>query len=163
MRETQRQAAREMVNVFIISTLDLGLSDGIHTSSSGNLVIGDRMADTALGGVYGLDVKHLHPDCSAARRLSSTRIELVYDNVDTRLHYGNSIPEQFDFAVRDAEGPVPVEAWTISGRNKLRIDLARRLHGEATVTGAPTACPATVVPIDIAGYRPMLGFTTRVK
>ena len=47
MRETQRQAAREMVNVFIISTLDLGLSDGIHTSSSGNLVIGDRMADTA--------------------------------------------------------------------------------------------------------------------
>ena len=33
-----------MSNVFILSTLDLSLSDGIHTNSSGNIAIGQRAA-----------------------------------------------------------------------------------------------------------------------
>ena len=162
MREIQRQAAKRIEDVFVISTLDLGLSDGIHTGSGGNLVIGQRMASVALGGVYGLDVKYLHPDCSKARRVSAKQIELTFDNIDTRLHFENNIPEQFPFAVRDEQGSLPVAGWAIRGRSRLRIRLARPMAGKATVTGAPTACPPTIVPMDIAGYRPMLGFTMAV-
>ena len=162
IREAQRQAARKMPGVYAIATLDLGLSDGIHNSSAGNLVIGERMADVALGALHGRGVKYLHPDLAEARRVGSKTIELVFDNVDTRLQYENNIPEQFPFAVRDAAGDVPVAAWSIPDKNVFRIELGRALQQNATVTGAPTACPPPLVPVDISGYRPMLAFTAPV-
>ena len=41
-------------------------------------------------------------------------------------------------------------------------ELTRPLVGKATVVGAPTGCPPPIVPFDICGYRPMLGFTAEV-
>jgi len=162
IREAQRQAARQIDGVFVISTLDLALSDGIHIRSDSNLTIGERMAAVALGAVHGRDVKHLHPDLDEARRLSDSKLELVFANVDTRLHYENNHLDELPFAVRDESGPVPVEGWHIVKRNCLRLVLARPLQGTATIIGAPTALPPSIVPIDICGYRPMLGFTVTV-
>ena len=48
MRQTQRRLAATMANLYIISTLDLSLADGIHTNSAGNVVIGQRAASAAL-------------------------------------------------------------------------------------------------------------------
>lgn len=162
IREAQRQAARSIPGVYAISTLDIGLSDGIHNNSVGNIVIGERMADVALGAVHGRDVKFRHPDIAIARCVGETAIELTFDHVDTRLDLENNIPEQFPFAVRDADGNVPVAKWSIIARNVLRIELGRPLHADATVTGAPTACPPYILPFDICGYRPMLAFTTPI-
>lgn len=162
IREAQRQAARGIPGVYAIATLDLGLSDGIHNNSAANLVIGERMADVALGAVHGRGVKYLHPDLAEARSVGAKAIELVFDNVDGRLHFENNIPEQFPFAVRDAAGAAPVAGWSIPAKNVFRIELGRPLQAGATVTGAPTACPPAMVPFDICGYRPMLAFTAPV-
>jgi len=159
MRETQRQLAHTLPGVEIISTLDLTLSDGIHNDSQANLTIGARMADAALGAVYGRDVKYRCPDLRRARSVKGRVIELEFDNVDTRLHFENNIPEQFPFAVRDRAGAVRVTGWRFTDKDRLRLELERPLKGRATVTGAPTACPPSVLPFDICGYRPMLGFT----
>ena len=163
MREIQRQAPRKIPGVYVISTLDLSLSDGIHNDSRSNLVIGERMASLALGQVFGRDVKCLHPDLKEARVDGDAAIELVFDHVDTRLHFEDNIPEQFPFAVQDGQGRVPVKGWKFAAKDCLRIELGRALSGKATVIGAPTACPPYIVPFDICGYRPMLGFTADVR
>ena len=163
MRELQRQLARTVRGVEIVSTLDLALSDAIHNDSKANLTIGERMADTALGAVYGRDIKFRCPDLAAAIQVEPDAIDLEFDHVDTRLNFEHNIPEHFPFAVRDRAGTVPVRRWRLHGGNRIRIDLARRLEGAATVTGAPTACPPVIVPLDICGYRPMLAFTARVR
>ncbi len=162
IRESQRQIARDLPDVAVVSTLDLALSDGIHNDSRGNLTLGERMADAALGMAYGRDVKWRCPDVSRVRRLRASVIELTFDHVETRLHFENNIPEQFPFAVRDPSGNVPVKGWRFTAKNRLRLELARPLRGEASVTGAPTACPPGVIPLDLCGYRPMLGFTCLV-
>ncbi|OPZ30575.1 MAG: hypothetical protein BWZ02_00689 [Lentisphaerae bacterium ADurb.BinA184] len=162
IRELQRQIPREIPGVYVISALDLGLSDGIHNDSNGNLTIGDRCAAVALGAVHGRHVKYLHPDLERVRRSGARRLDLVFANINTRLHFEDRIPEHFPFAVRDEGGAVPVKSWAIIRGNTFRIELERALRGQATVTGAPTACPPTVIPFDICGYRPMLGFTADV-
>lgn len=162
VREAQRRAAREIPGVAIISTLDLGLSDGIHNSSGANLVIGERMAEAALGSAFELDVKWRCPDLETARLVCDNMIELTFQHVDTRLHFENNIPGQFPFRIRDCKGEVPVKGWKITGKNLMEIEVVRAPAKDAEITGAPTACPPQIVPVDICGYRPMLAFTATI-
>jgi sialate O-acetylesterase len=162
VREAQRQAALRLPGVQVISTLDLGLSDGIHNNSSANLVIGQRMADAALGGVYGREVKHLHPDLREARKAGEKAIELTFGNIDERLSYENAIADQVPFLVRDTRGVVPLAGWELPSRDVLRLLLERPIEGAAVVVGAPGAYPPSMLPMDICGFRPMLAFTAAV-
>ncbi|MBT4101086.1 MAG: hypothetical protein HOM68_18790 [Gemmatimonadetes bacterium] len=163
MREIQRQLAQSMRNVFLISTIDLNLSDSIHTNSLGNVTIGQRAAATALGGVFERDVKFRHPNCVTAKRKTARRLELHFDDVDERLHFENLIPAEFPFVVRDKQGDVPVEGWAIPRPDRFEIRLQRSLVGKAVVIGAPGTYPPFVVPQDVSGHRPMLGFTQVVE
>lgn len=158
IREIQRQAARVLPNVHVVSTLDLGLSDGIHIDSAGNLVIGHRMACAALASRYGVDVRSKHPDLASAKKSGERTIDLFFDNVEERLNYENKIVEQIPFAVRDSQGIVPISSCVIADPRTIRLEVSRPIAGSATVIGAPYACPANVIPFDIAGYRPMLAF-----
>ena len=162
IREAQRQAARLLPGVYVISTLDCGLSDCIHNHSSANLVVGGRMAAMALGRVYGLDVPCLHPDLEHARRVDARTLDLVFANVVERLSFEVVAPGAFPFAVRDAAGDVPLTRIKQPGPDTLRLELGRELKGLATVTGAPGVNPPAVVPFDVSGYRPMLAFTAPV-
>ena len=163
IRQVQRQLAAKMRDVYLLSTLDLSISDVIHTSSAGNVVIGQRAAAAVLGGVFGRDVKYRHPNCTTAQRRGARRIELQFEDVDERLQYDNNLPAEFAFDVRDRVGSVPVEGWAVVGGNRLQIRLARPLVGRAVVVGGPTAFPSSVVPQDVGGHRPMLGFTQPVS
>ena len=159
MREIQRQLSYELENVHIVSIFEAGLSDGIHNNSSGNLLIAQRAATVALGAVHGHPIAWRHPECVEARQVNPDGVELVFKNIEGRLHYESRIGREFPFAVRDAQGDVPVTGYTLPGRDRFRIMLGRPLSGSATVTGAPTANPPACMPIDIPGYRSMLGFT----
>jgi len=163
MREVQRQIAKKMKNVFIVSTVDTGLSDGIHIDSPGNIIIGERMASAALGGVHGQGVKYLHPDCASAKFVEPKVIEIAFDNVDKRLHYESFVSAEFPFAVRDRNGRVPTVVLRISAADRIQIVLQREPIGKTRVTGAPTANPPRIVPFDMSGFRPMLGFTVEVE
>ncbi len=162
IRESQRQLSHEVDHIFIVSIFEAGLCDGIHISSQGNLLLGRRIATTALGAVYGQDRAFRHPECKKIRRVSDRRLELQLDHVGGRLDYVCAPPAPFAFAVRDADGEVPVTSFRIRGRNVLCLVLGRRLSGPATVIGAPGCCPPQNVPRDISGYRGMLAFTMDV-
>ena len=163
MREIQRRIAQKLSNVFIISIFDSLLSDGIHNGSAGNLIIGERAAQTALGGVYGQDIDYLQPECVKAKRQNATTVDLTFDHVAARLHYESCVGRDFPFAVRDRKGDVPVAGGLLPKKNVFRIMLKRALSGPATVTGAPGFCPPTVIPFDVSGFRPMLGFTMKIE
>ena len=162
MRELQRQLSHDLAQVPLFSIFDAGLSDGIHNDSRGNLLIGERAARSALGAVYGRDIPWQHPECIRAVRKGAIAIELRFAGVTGRLHYESRILRDYPFAVRDEEGEVGVTGFSLPAPDRFRIELARPLSGKATVTGAPTANPPSVVPFDIPGYRPMLGFTLPV-
>lgn len=53
IRDAQRRAALEMDDVYVVPTIDLSTTDGIHNSSGANVVIGERLANTALACLYG--------------------------------------------------------------------------------------------------------------
>lgn len=163
MREIQRQLHHEIDHVYIISAFDSVLSDFIHNGSLGNLLIAQRAADTALGGVYGRDIPFRHPECVRALAIAPDQIDLTFDHVVDRLEYYGGPPARFPFAVRDDRGEVPTASHSIPDRQTFRILLARPLEGPATVTGAPGACPPHVIPCDLHGYRGMLGFTLDVQ
>ena len=163
IREIQRQLSHELDGVFVIPIFEAGLCDGIHISSHGNLLVAQRAAATALGGVYCRPIHYKHPECVAIRKVSGKLLELRFDNVVERLDYDCALSNGLPFAVRDGEGDVPVVGYRLPRKNALRIKLARSLSGQATVIGAPGCCPPQVVPRDISGYRGMVGFTRAVR
>ena len=163
VRETQRQAARQIPGVFVIGTLDLGLADDIHNSSSANLVIGERMAACALGGVLGFRTKYLHPDISSARQTGPREVVLQFANVDAYL--GMFTVEDWNrlFSIRDAAGRAELEKVSAGDPGCLRLQAKRDLTANARVVGAPGANPTHLVPFDYAGHRPMLAFSAEIK
>jgi len=163
MREIQRQLSHEVDGVYIFSICDSGLADLIHNDSRSNMLIGERAARTALGAVYGHDIRWRHPECTRAVRKGKQTVDLTFANVTGRLYFESCILEEFPFAVRDEEGNVPIRGYRLPAPNRFRIELARPLVGAATVTGLPSANPPLAIPCDIPGYRPILGFTVTVE
>lgn len=53
IRDAQRRAALEAEDVYVVPSIDLPVTDGIHNSSGANVIIGERLANTALACVYG--------------------------------------------------------------------------------------------------------------
>ena len=156
VREAQRQVARRLKGTTVSPSLDLPLNDDIHTASSGNILLGERVAAAALGGVYGRAVSYLAPEPISARRSASARrINIEFANVAGRMETGcqTAVP----FRVEDANGAVEVRRVEYPGGRKVRLHLGRRLLGKAVVHGAYGADPPPV-PRDMPRVMPMLGF-----
>ena len=155
VREAQRQIARTDGRVFVVPTLDLPLSDPIHTSAAGNMVLAERLSAAALGGVGGRDISHRAPDISSAEHTAEHAVVLGFADVTSRL-------AQLDlsaapFRIDDAEGEVPILDIGYPARDVVVLTLGRSLAGTAMVHGGGGAAPPSV-PIDVERAMPMLGF-----
>ena len=164
IREAQRQAAHEFPNHWLVSPMDCVFDDCIHNSSSSNVMLGRRVADVALGKVYGFDVDCLCPDIrSAERSADGTSVTLAFDNVTGEIVSEPANPALFPFELKDEEGTVPIKAVVSKVDETLVLKLERPLKGAAKLTGCPGTCPFIGVPHDMPSYRPMLAFTIEVK
>lgn len=154
VREAQRRTARELDGVAVVGTLDLTLSDLIHTSPQSNLVLGQRWADAALAVAYGRPIRYRFPEAvRAVADAARAAVSVIFAHVADRLHSPAPIEE---FVVEDAVGVVPIRRCMAGGSN-VRIELARPLAARARVHGNPGADPSTRV-FDAATNRPILGF-----
>ncbi len=156
VREAQRQVPKVLAGVAVVPALDLPLSDLIHTSAAGNLLLADRMARAALGVVHDRPVAHLAPDIESATKGPDSRsLYLQFANVTSRIdnieHTANG------FKVEDAQGEVKIESIVYPGDASIVLALARPLAGEAKVHGAFGYNPPTA-PVDMDRVMPMLGF-----
>ena len=50
--DAQRRAALELQDVYVVPSMDLSVTDGIHNSSGANVIIGERLANVALACIY---------------------------------------------------------------------------------------------------------------
>ncbi|MBE6541444.1 MAG: sialate O-acetylesterase [Ruminococcaceae bacterium] len=50
--DAQRRAGLEIPDVYVVPSMDLTTLDGVHNNSASNIVIGERLANAALAGIY---------------------------------------------------------------------------------------------------------------
>lgn len=161
VREHQRVAARDIPNVTVVPAIDCPLSDEIHNSPAGNLLIGERMARAVLATVYGRNVHFRAPEIADARYVAgsdaeSPVVEVAYDRVGG--HLISIGPSQPVFTIEDEAGRAEIEGWAIVGRNEIRIRLKRPLQGPAFIHAGFEKNPAAYYPLDSATYMPPLSF-----
>lgn len=158
IRDHQRRAAFLIPHVAVIPALDCPLSDEIHNSPAGNLLIGERMAKAALATVYGKPLHYRAPEIASAQTVDDDRrtIELVFDQVKGYLLPTGS----WDgiFTVEDSEGSVAVQEAAPTSRNVIRLKLARPLASGGQVHGAYERNPASYLLLDSVTYMPILSF-----
>ena len=148
----------ESVEEYILlnQAFDLSLTDGIHTSPAGNMLLGERMARSALGAVYGKPIDYLAPDLRSARKIDNgAGIELTFHPVTNRME--SIDPTANCFRVDDASGRVEIDGVAYRGDASVRLVLKRQLAGRAVVHGGYGFCPQ-MVPVDVVRLMPMLGF-----
>ena len=154
VREAQRIAAGQSPGIAVVPALDLPLSDFIHTSPAGNILLGERLAQAALGLVYGRTVTWKAPDLALARRRGN-RVELKFENVVSRMGAVDSRANSF--RIEDETGEVPIAEVVYPQDHGVELVLQRPLQGAARVHGGYGRAPAAV-PADVERFLPMLAF-----
>lgn len=159
VREAQRQAANEIPFVYLVPTLDLSLSDTIHTSSPSEVLLGERFAQVALGKVYG--TKALD-DFAELVEAGFTGPE----GRDIAARFQNiaggwlAIGLVEDFQVEDENGWVPIEDVALGEDGEVRIRLSRAAKGTAWLHMAYGADP--LVRLRDSNRRPVVAFSVEV-
>ncbi|MBR4235479.1 MAG: hypothetical protein IKR85_05385 [Clostridia bacterium] len=126
IRQTQRQMARSLKNVFILPTCDLSLSDEIHLCSASNAALGERLALLMDKGVYA-------PDIERALKTGEAEVRLEFANVKGELIKADTRDASECFELTDAAGNIPIEAVKTEG-SSIVLTLARPVSGFARVS-----------------------------
>lgn len=156
VRDAQRLVPKRLKNVSVTPTFDLPITDGIHISPFGNLLLAQRMAQTALATVYGFKLHHLAPEPAAAMTTKEgNAVEIHFENVVGRM---DSIDQTaMPFHVEDETGVVEVKRLEYTGTAMIRLHPGRPLSGRTVVHGG-YGCNPPPVPMDMDRAMPMLGF-----
>ena len=156
VRDAQRLATRRLENVYVVPTLDLPLSDGIHLSPAANMSLGLRLADVYLGALEKRGIIYHAPEIGSARVSADRRsVELLFDHVTDRMAALD--PTANPFTIEDGEGTVPISEVVYPGNPTAVLKLGRVLSAKASVHGAAQSDPDSV-PFDMGRMVPMLGF-----
>jgi hypothetical protein len=144
LREAQRQASRTLPNVAVVPTLDLPLSDLIHISAAGCVLLGQRCACIALGMVYGRQHDWRPLEVREARFIDNERtaVRIDFDHVTFALSCLTQQPG--DVLIEDDEGSVPIAGVTLEQRAMV-VNLARKARGDARCHLASGSNPPTTV------------------
>ncbi len=155
VRDAQRRVPEHIDGVVVVPALDLPLSDLIHISPAGNLILGERLAHAALGAVFARPIDYRAPMIRAALQAGDDMVVLQFGDVTSRMDTldTTAIP----FRVEDSQGDVPLAGVAYPGDTTVRLALTRSLADGAVVHGGYGEAPATV-PLDIERMMPMLAF-----
>ncbi|GHU18696.1 hypothetical protein FACS1894163_10990 [Spirochaetia bacterium] len=157
LREAQRIAAQKIENLFVISSLDVVLSDHIHISAAGNLTMGDRLAAAALKGIYALPFGYGVPALSGVEKTGKDTLCLAFENVYDRLFTYDAAAAALPFEVVDNRGVLPISGYEVR-LNTLTLHLDRPLGDDIYISGGVGKNPEGIMPIDMETHAPILSF-----
>lgn len=158
VREAQRQAARKIPNCYIVPTSDIPLSDPIHNSAQGNLLLGERIARLALSEVYHRSPSYTSASLKRAFRRSADTIGLAFDGLMDVLEGFTDDMNKLGFRVLDKAGPVGISGCYF-GTDEIYIKLEREPEGICTIGCGNTKEIMGAIPIDLRTYMPILCFS----
>lgn len=158
LREAQRKAQKMIKNVFLVPALDCRLSDQIHNSSASNLIIGERLARTALAQINMKQYIWKAPDIEDALKVGEDEVQLKFGNVSNSIYMFDIPVSNLPFTFEDEEGETAISSYEINGSNTIAFRLVRKLKGKCLVHGAYQQNPSFVLPVDTASNLPMYAF-----
>lgn len=157
IREVQRKIPHRLPHVYVVPAIDLPLSDAIHNTSSGNLVLGERMARCALGNLYGRPVVCEAPDIKEIIQVDESKIKLIFNHVHERLYTFEVAPEEAPFRIEDEWGILRINEYG-AYENTITLGVERTLGTKAYVSCGFGRAPQGQIPIDREGHLPILLF-----
>ena len=157
VREAQRQAARQISNVFMVPSIDQMVCDGIHNSAMSNLVIGQRLVNVALHHVYGQSVICDAPDIERIVANGNTA-RLYFSNVYDRIFADRNQTEKLMFSLTDTQGRILPVDYECPGDNSIVLTFEREIQGDAVVN-CDGYNDTGLMPYDMFSYLPVIPFS----
>ncbi|MCR5717364.1 MAG: sialate O-acetylesterase [Lachnospiraceae bacterium] len=165
VRDAQRRAALMLPKVYLLTTTNLALSDGIHNSAMSNLVLGERLARQALYRLCGKDafeppylkqVGVLTGEEKEIEHIDGDWLKLTYGNIKNCLQMYSTLPEKSGFTLSDAQGEIRVlETKTNrSNYNHLMIKVDRLPDKEVLISYLWEADPQGIPIVDEVTFLP---------
>ena len=157
MRESQRRAAKEIKNLYVLPTVDATImSDFIHCARASAIMLGERLAMQALDKLYGIGGGADAPEISKAYFTAEREIRLEFENVKDFLYGFNSTLADFPIKAEDESGTLEITDYDVS-ENTVTLILKRSPYGAVYVSGQSGNDPKNII-IDYGTQLPMLCF-----
>lgn len=157
VREAQRKAAESLENVYVLPAIDLPLCDHVHLSAGGNLTLARRLADCALGELYGAPIAWRAPQVADAKACPDGRLLLTFSPIHAKLFLFYANADNLPFAMEDEEGLTSPVEYEENGTDQLFLTFARPAKPGNRLHGAWEGNPPGHVPADL-DRQPMLAF-----
>ena len=155
VREAQRRAGQKLSDVYILPTLDAPLCDRIHNSSSGNVMLGERLGRFCAAVLQHKPVQYA-PDISEIQAVEKTLV-LTFDHVYAELEQFGGACAVSAFAAQDAQGVLGIEEIAVNA-NQITLFLQRAAGEGALVSYAARADAPRCIVRDTETWLPALGF-----
>jgi hypothetical protein len=147
VREAQRQAPKCLPGVYALPTLNAPLSDAIHTSAHGNLLLGEHLARQCAHALYNAP-DYSAPDIETILYRDQT-LTLTFSGVLGKMTAMSSLPLLSGFTAQDADGIIPIEKVQAGQLDScLILTLQRKPRNAATLSFCYQAIPAEAPPVD---------------
>ena len=122
VQEAQRLAPYSIPYCFILPSSDIPMSDTIHNSSMGCMMLGERLAYQVLYHLYQLGKTFTSTDLTKVEQMAEDSINLEFGGSMDSLETFDVPASELDIIVRDCKGCVEsvsythLRSYTISGR-----------------------------------------------
>ena len=120
VRDAQRRLTEDLPKVYIVTVMDLPMSDGIHNNSGANIIIGHRMAMAALKFIYDKPGQAA-PALRSCEYVDETHVRLTFDK-EFLMHPMFGIAYGLD--VEDESGIIPCKK-AVGGYGVLELETER--------------------------------------
>ena len=157
IREAQRQSARHIKNCYVVPTIDIPMSDAIHNSAAGNLLLGERMARFALSEVYHIGTTFTSASLKRAFVKGSTTIGLEFTGLVGILEGFTDDMKKLDITIEDENGKNDIKSCYF-GADEIFIVLGRNIKGHCTISCGDKKDVEKIVPVDTGTFMPILCF-----
>lgn len=169
VRDAQRRAALEIPKVYVLSTTNLNLCDGIHNSAPANVALGKKLARQCAGVLNGAEeyeapslraVSRVAGEEKAEKKLKGVWLRLDFAHVKNCLQIASSLGKDSGFSLEDSEGEVEILSIRANreDRNNAYLELGREVGKEAFLSFAWQADPVKIPMIDEVTFLPPLSF-----
>ena len=132
VREIQRQMPKYYDNLYVIPTIGIPMSDGIHNSRSGNIILGERLADYLLKYSFGKKIYAIAPELDSVSvekdKTICIRYKGVYSDMAGHFTDGNDI-----YRVEDSVGRIEISK-VVTEYDTISLTLSREPVGAVYVS-----------------------------
>lgn len=159
VREAQRLAAHTLKDVYILPTMDCGVSDNIHNNAHANMMLGEKMFRLCAHVLSGAPA-FFAPELAALRLLEGNQLELEFSNMALGFVLFAVKPENSGFLIEDAKGNVGITALRANrqDKNHMYLTLDRKPEADAVISFAWEANPVAFPMLDEVTFLPPLAF-----